>query len=148
MGNSVTAAVPFLVQGIGKTNVFNSLVEADFGVDINKVLGLFLFFWEFFLHIVRGEYERTSRQDGTEQGVCIRSSTRLTWRKLTRTFYFWLFLLVELEKHSSPSKPVLCVLMMEQNEQSVITKSVMNGPFFMYWLLLPDDGTISSRRNW
>lgn len=95
---------------------------------------------------MRGEYERTSARWYTEQGVCIRSSTRLTWRKLTRTFYFWLFLLVELEKHSSPSKPV-CVLMMEKNEQSVITKSVMNGPFFMYWLLLPDDGT-SSSRNW
>jgi hypothetical protein len=47
VGNSVTAAVPFLVQGVGKTNVFNSLVEADFGVDINKVLGLFLFFGSF-----------------------------------------------------------------------------------------------------
>ena len=58
MGNSVTAAVPFLVQGVGKTNAFQD--------DNNKVLVrlffLFFFSFSFFPPHFEGIDER--RQDG------------------------------------------------------------------------------------
>lgn len=110
----------FLIHGVEETIATHSSNTVPLQVDNNEVLVCFCF-WGFFLQLLcGGRYDFIMDKMVTLECV---DAAREYGESLPGLF---------IEKNNTMFLIKLCVLMMKQNQQSVITKSV-NGSFLCFW---------------